>query len=465
VTRAWPLAFAYAAIAIAVLAARPAPTAGPALRDFEAYWSAGSTWNARANPYTRELWHAERTVPGVDARRDELLPFINPPPALLGWSIVARMPYRIAAALWLALLSIALLALVWAGLWGSASPITAYRLGAALALAVAFGPITSDLALGQLALPAFLGATLLLLAADRSTATAAAAAILAFTQPNVVLGLASQLGRNRTTLAMALGALVTYALGVLAAGWKWPITYAAAAVAHGTAERFAAIQITPAAIAYGFDAMPRDAQLIAAIAAALAVAAAGLLALRVREGFARFAAWSALVPFAGAFVHEHDLLIAYPAAVWCALRTHGPARMVGLAGALLVSVDWLGLAQRPTGIVQSALLAAAALCAFVALGEASDVRPAAQVSLPVAALFAAAAVLATHHSAPVWPAALGAFHAPGNASVAAVWFDEQRATGLLTATPAWAFLRALSLLGCGLLAYAIYRHYPSDRTA
>ncbi|MFY9740250.1 MAG: glycosyltransferase family 87 protein, partial [Candidatus Cybelea sp.] len=372
--RAWPLGLAFVAIAIALLAARPLPTPGPPLRDFEAYWSAGSAWNAHVDPYSKAIWRPERSVPGVEARHDELLPFINPPPALLLWSLFARLPYRAAAGLWLVVLAGALLALITTVLRASGAPRGAFVLCAALALAIAFGPITSDLALGQLALPAFVGAVLLVVLAGRSIPAAAAAATLALAAPNVALGLASQLGRVRAAVAIAAAAAVTYAAGVVAAGWSWPAAYAAAAAAHAAAERFVTIQFAPVAIAYGFGATPHNAQLIAVVAAVLALAAAVLFALRIRDVFLRFAAWSALVPFVAMFMHEHDLLIAYPAALWCALRTRAAARTLALAGALLVSIDWLGLAQRPTGIPQSGLLAIAAFAAFVALGDAVEAR-------------------------------------------------------------------------------------------
>ena len=252
--RAWPLGLAFVAIAIALLAARPLPTPGPPLRDFEAYWSAGSAWNAHVDPYSKAIWRPERSVPGVEARHDELLPFINPPPALLLWSLFARLPYRAAAGLWLVVLAGALLALITTVLRASGAPRGAFVLCAALALAIAFGPITSDLALGQLALPAFLGAVLLVVLADRSIPAAAAAATLALAAPNVALGLASQLGRVRAAVAIAAAAAVTYAAGVVAAGWSWPVAYAAAAAAHAAAERFVTIQFAPVAIAYGFGA-------------------------------------------------------------------------------------------------------------------------------------------------------------------------------------------------------------------
>lgn len=454
-TRAWLIAIACASIVAAIVAVRPRTTPGPFMRDFEAYWSAGTAWNARADPYGSAIWDAERGVAGVDARRDEVLPFVGPPATLLVWSCFARLPYATAAALWSIVLAISLLALVATALRGAGSYVAPAGFVAALALALAFGPVTSDLALGQLALPALLGATLVVTIAGRSLGGAAAAAYLAFAQPNASLGLASQVGRNRTTLALALGALATYGLGAAAAGWSWPLAFARIVVAHSAAERFVAIQLTPASIVHGAGATPFAAQLTGALFALAAVAAAIAIALRVHDPFARFAAFAALAPFVASFFHEHDLVVAYPAAVWCALRLRGRLRVVALAGTLCVAIDWLGLAQRPTGIAQSALLALAALTAFIALNDEVELRGALAVAAAFAGLFAAAAWFGTRFPAPVWPTALGAFHAPAGASIAVVWWAEQRASGLLAEVPAWALLRSLSLLGCVLLAYAI----------
>ncbi|HEY6327207.1 MAG TPA: hypothetical protein VIW73_11915, partial [Candidatus Cybelea sp.] len=343
------------------------------------------------------------------------------------------------------------------------SQLTALVGGALLALT--FAPISSDLALGQVALPAFAGACALVALADRSLPAAAACACLALTQPNAALGLLSQLGRNRATLALLAGLLATYALGALVAGWAWPIAYARLLAEHGAAERFDAIQLTPASIAYGFGASPVAARVAGVAVAAIAVAAAIAIALRVRQRFARFAAFSALAPFVAGFVHEHDLVVAFAAALWCALRTGGNTRALALTGTLLVCVDWLGLAQRPTGIAQSLLLSIAAFAAFVALGEPVELRRAAPAGLALAAVFTVAAFVAVRHPMPVWPDALGSFAATSHASPAAVWLAEQRASGLLAAAPAWSVLRALSLLGCALLACAIYRHSSRCRTA
>jgi len=465
VSRRWCVAFAWACIAIALLAARPRATPGPFLRDFEAYWAAGSAFNSHADPYGRAVWGAERIVPGVVAQHDELLPFVGPPATLFLWALFARVPYAVGAALWSAVLAAFLLLLVAVAVRGAGRPISPTPFLAALALVIAFGPVTSDLALGQFALPAFTGAALVVLLEARTLPAKAAAAYVAFAQPNAALGLISQLGRNRTTVAIAIGALAAYFTGAIADGLAWPLTYARMLAAHAAAERFSAIQLTPGSIAFGFGASPAAAQTIALLIATIAVIAAIALALRAGDGFARFAAFSALTPFVAGFFHEHDLVVAYPAALWCALRTRGSSRVLGLFGTLLAGVDWLGLAQRPTGIAQSALLAVAAFTAFAALGETIETRGALPALAGFAALFAAAAVLAAGHPAPIWPDALRAFRASTNLPTAAIWSQELRASGLLAVQPVWALLRSLSLAGCALLACAIYRRSSYCRTA
>ncbi len=410
-------------------------------------------------------------MPGVDSRRYELLPFVGPPPALPAWSLLARLPYGAATALWLSLIGAAIVTLALTAARGSGAPPNVATALGAIALAISFGPVTSDFALGQLALPAFLGAALLA-AGTAPLSGAALYALLAYAQPNVALGLLSQLGRNRATLAMIAGALATYALGAIAAGPAWPVLYARVLAAQAGAERFAAIQFTPAAIAYGFGAPPPLARVVGFTFAATALAAGIALTVVLRERFARFAACSALVPFVSSFAHEHDLVVAYAAALWCALRTQGATRAIALVGTVLVSVDWLGLAQRPTGVAQSALLLAAALAAFVALGPIAvsprvtiGVRSAMTTAVLILAVFVSGAVLGAAHPAPVWPDAMHAFAPPPGAAAATQWLAEQRATGLLVAVPAWALLRALSLGGCALLVYAIYRRSSCCRTA
>ncbi|HEY5424976.1 MAG TPA: glycosyltransferase 87 family protein, partial [Candidatus Tumulicola sp.] len=253
----WLTAAAFGLIAIAVLTFRPVQTPGPFLRDFEAYWSAGAAWNTHADPYGRAVWNAERRVPGVDGSRDELLPFAGPPATLLAWSALARLPYVVAARMWFVLLLLAALALALLAVGASGRRVFWTPSLAAVAMALAFGPLTSDLALGQIALLAFLGACVAVVFGARATRSPLAQAVATFVallQPNVAVGLVSQLGRVRTALAIALGAAAAYAAGAYVAGWSWALDYARRIVAHESAERFSAIQLTPAAIAYGTGA-------------------------------------------------------------------------------------------------------------------------------------------------------------------------------------------------------------------
>jgi hypothetical protein len=338
-----------------------------------------------------------------------------------------------------------------------------------LALAIGFGPVTGDLALGQVALIAFLGATIVAsryrAAREGRLSTQVLASFCAFLQPNVSIGLVAQLGRNRTTLAIVGGALLSYVAGAFAFGWNWPITYAQLVRSHQAGERFSAIQLTPAAIAFGFHASATMALVVATVVGAVAVVAGAFVWRAVGDRFARFAAFSTLTPFVATFFHQHDLVSAYPAAIWCALRTRGSIRVIALLGTVLVAIDWLGLAQRPNAVAQSALLACAAIAAFAAIGERIEAGGALLATAALAALFVAATSLAVAHPVPVWPYHLGAFHPPASWPIATVWQREQQRNGLQAAVPAWSLLRILSLSGCALLATAIYRHSSYCRTA
>ncbi len=334
---------------------------------------------------------------------------------------------------------------------------------AGVALAISFGPITSDIALGQFALVAAFGACLLVV--WRRTVPAAIGAVLALGQPNLVPALLSQLTRKRALVAIGVAVVVTYVVGAIAAGWTWIGSYAALLSAHAAAERLSAIQITPAAIAYGLGAPPSIALFVAIVVAVAAIVFAIRIAARTADPFARFAAFGALTPFVSGFWHEHDFVMAFPAVAWCALRTTRSTGGIALIGALLVAVDWLGLAQRPSGILQSALLAVAAWCAFIALRPGAVTPALGSATCVVLAIFAGAAMLASAHPAPVWPTAMHAPSLPANASGAQLWAAQQKATGLDRPVAAWAILRALCLAGCALLAAAIYSRSTYYRTA
>jgi hypothetical protein len=96
---------------------------GPIYRDFESYYAGGATWRYGGDPYSREVWRTERTIPKIVATRDELLPFVGPPLGLPLWALISRLPWNLAIVVWGTILSFALAVLVAAGLLaGGVSP-------------------------------------------------------------------------------------------------------------------------------------------------------------------------------------------------------------------------------------------------------------------------------------------------------------------------------------------------------
>ena len=442
--RAALLAVAAAAVAIALLFARPHPTPGPPMRDFEAYYAAGQTWSSGGDPYGMEIWQHERVLGGVETAKYAPLPFVGPPATLPVWSAFARLPFSAANVLWRTVLLLAVLALVLAAVritLGSLSPLALLCIAV---FALGFGPLTSGLALGQIALPAFACAAL--------AAIFRPAGIFAWAQPNVAAVLVAQAVHRKGAAVFAAGAAIFAGACIAVAGTHGALNYLHVLAAHSSAERFAAIQLTPAAVAYGFG-VAEPASLAIGVAVALAAAGAWLLFVRpIENDAARLCATCALLPLAMPFFHEHDLVLLFLPAIYFSVRCERRVWPLAAAGALLCATDWLGLAQRPDGTLQTLLLVGGAGLALVALR--SDAEPR-MLMIPAGmlALIAAAAIPAHLHPAPIWPDAMHPI-SEGGASIAAVWHQEQAATGLFARNAVWSALRAGSLLGCALLTYA-----------
>ena len=463
------LAIAVLAYALAVLAFRPHPTPGPALRDFEAYYAAGATWNAGDDPYGVAIWTHEQTLPGVDARREGLLPFVNPPLLLPALGALARLPFGIASALWETMLILALVALL-----AAAASIAGLRERTAwfalVPLALAFGPVSSDLALGQLALIAVAAAALgaWSLGNDRALAGGAGAFVAAL-QPTLALPLAA-FARSWRAVHTLVAAATVFALAWIAIAafspFAAPLRYLALLRAHDAAESFALIQYAPSAIAYGLGANAAIASAVGLLCTLLALNAWWFATARLRlDALASFLLACALLPFAVPFFHEHDFALLLVPALYAARRAGTPlARAFAVGGALLCAIDWLGLAQRPDGALQSLLLAGSFLAALIATGAVRIGRAMLIACACVAVAFVAAAFLAHGHPAPIWPDAmrLPLPVLPG-ASAADVWHAEQAAAHMFDVDPIHAWLRALPLLGCAAIAWATARSTaPSD---
>jgi hypothetical protein len=227
---------------------------------------------------------------------------------------------------------------------------------------------------------------------------------------------------------------------------------------HTASERFILIQYSVPAIAVSFGAGRQTAVLAGDVLEFASVAAIAAIGWRLRAQARLAAAFAiALLPWAVPFFHEHDFVIELIPAI--VLSASANARVRALAGiaAACALVDWLGIAQRPSFAAQTVALALAVACAFAALPN-----RALRASTPLPPLIACAIValiavpLALLFPAPVWPDALGAFHAAANLDASAVWAAEQQRAGLNGVAPAWGILRAIPLFGCLLLALGAY---------
>jgi hypothetical protein len=451
VKRAVALLLAAIAVIVALTLARPHGPPGAPLRDFEAYYAAGDAWAHGADPYGTAIWQYEKTLPGVNARRYELLPFVGPPATLPLWAAFARLPYAAAAIAWRAILLLAILALVWLGLLLSGARRTSCNLLAAAIAALGFGAITNAFSLGQIALP---------VAAAVAAAYAATrfggkvlAATAAFAQPNLALALGGEFRRKDTAIAIACAVAL---FGLLCAGINVNaiFTYAQVLIAHGASEQFSAIQLTPAAIVYGFGASGTAALWIgSAVALATMLLWLGAM-IKFEARLTLFAISCAILPFGSAFFHQHDLVIEFVPAVVLAARAPAAVLPAALGGALLCATNWIGIAQHPDAALQTALLAAAFALALLALRDDLTLRACA-VPATVIVLIVLGGIVARAHAMPVWPDAMQPLSLQfSGQSAAQVWHAEQLATGLFARDTMWALLRSASLAGCALLVYA-----------
>jgi hypothetical protein len=455
-------AFALLAFGLVVLAAaifRPAPTPGPFARDFEAYYSAGATWNAGGDPWSRDIWRVERTIPGVAATRDELLPFVGPAASLPLWSVLARLPFDAARIAWLGLLTLAFAVLAIAAAALAHVRLTAARAASTLFFGALTGPLIGDIALGQAALVSAAAVAVALLALDRRSPWAIGAAFVAAIQPNLALPLAARLTERRAAALLTAAAALFAAFTLLVGGGPAGLgAYLQRLAEHGAGERFIVIQYSLPAILASFQVPHVVAAFAGPAGAVLALAGAGVAAFRLREQ-PRFAAAVAIaaLPFAVPFFHEHDFVIELIPAIMLAASANATVRAAAGVAGTCVFVDWLGIAQHPGAAAQTVCLAFAVALAFAALPNRALRSSSPWPPLAAALLLTLVAVpLALLVPAPVWPDALGAFHAASGLDASAVWAAEQHRAGLDAQVPAWGILRVIPLLGCAGLAVAAY---------
>jgi len=445
------LALSSLAFALALPARR---SQGPPLRDFEAYYAAGQTWHYRGDPYGRDVWRTEKDVPGVVASRDELLPFVGPPFGLPLWSALARLPWHAASIVWAFALGLAFATIVIGSLAIGRGRLRWFDAGAALAVAVTFAPLTGGAALGQVALVSCAAIVAMPYALrPGGTLGAAALALGAALQPNLAIVLVARLAESRTWIAYGCAAVVAAGASALALGGPGAFAhYADVLRAQGAAERFSAIQTTPGAVARAFGASPALADVSARAVALACVIGLVVQAVRRRHAPAiRLALACALVPLALPFAHEHDYAIAFFPSVLLILRARGAAWVAGASATVALGVDWLGLAQTPTGLGAAVALAIASACALAALPR-EPLRPYHALPVLVAPCVAVVGALAAHHPLATWPDALPTnYHAELHATAAEVWREEQLRSGIAALDPVWGLLRAIPLAACALV--------------
>lgn len=425
------------------------------MRDFEAFYAAGLTANRGQDPYGRAIWDSERTIPGVDASHNETLPFVGPPAGLPLWRALARLPFDAAGRIWGAVLAGVLLVVVFGSLSLARAPRTAMTLLGAAMLAASYGPLTSDVALGQVALVSAAGiiATLLLLRSRAWYLSALTSAVAAL-QPSLVLPLVARLSDVRAFVGLALGGGIFIAATLAYGGSLGLAQYLHLLSVHGASEAATVIQITPASIARGFGATAQQVRVVAVASAVLAVFFTALAARRMRDPVLRVGLAGCALPFAIPFVHEHDFVLALLPGICCAVRAQGTTLAFSAIAVTACGVDWLGLGQRPNGDVQCVVLALACALAFALVAQ---LRREAFAGLIVPFGVAAIALVAHAHPVPVWPDTLPPhWQPPSSATVSEVWSLEQSVAGLAAKDPVWSALRALSLISSLLVGVATF---------
>lgn len=453
-SRARIAAAGFGAVLIAFFVVAPKSQGGPPLRDFESYYSAGATWHYQGDPYGREVWRTERTIPGIVTTHDELLPFVGPPYGLPLWSAMSRLPWFGAVFTWQVVLALSIAAIAFGSLRLAGGRLHVLDACAVLIFCAGFGPLTSGTALGQVAIVATAAIVLLpQLLAPRLMAAAFLAALVAALQPNLALVLGALLGTRRSTIALVTAAIVAIGGSALALAQTGGLhTYAAVLAAHSEAERFITIQTTPSAVARTLGAGPALAGAIGTgIAAVVVIAVLAQWLARRYSPVARLALACAALPLATPFSHEHDFTIAFLPAILVARTARGAAWAIGACATMLVAIDWLGLSQRPTGVLATTFLTLGAALALASLSR-GTLRPYHGVPLGASLGVLIVGLVVSRRPLPTWPVALPAnFHVPPAVGAPMVWHLEQVASGIATLAPQYGLLRLLSLVGCAAL--------------
>lgn len=445
---------------------RPYTVPGPPMRDLEAYYSAGATWAAGGDPYSTQIWTAERAIPGVDSSREEILPFLGPPVSLPFWAALARLPYAGAVALWSAFLAAALVA-IFAGSFALAGRgMRPFDGVIVFALAAAFSPISSGFSLGQSVLAATGVFIVALLWARRGRWPGAALAsfLTVLLKPNTGFALLGILRDRRGALWLAGTALLFGLANLAVIGPHGLRSYAAALRGQTAAERFSVLQLTPPSTLFGFGVSPLPANVIGSLIAFVALLLLIAAIVRTRANEVESCAMAcALLPFVSPFLHEHDLVVLFLPAIYCVYRARGPAWIAGAVGMVIVAIDWLAFTQGPLGGAYSFLVAIIAALEIAAVAESIPWRLR-LAPFAVAVIVAIFWIFGPRTPTPLWPSGLPAhFRVDPAASVSSVWEAEQKASGLERVDPVASAARTITLAGCALVFLSLVMTAAAQR--
>jgi len=383
--------------------------AGPSglLRDFSAFYCAGTSVRLGADPYREEpLGSCERqpkSSPLLPGTPGLAVPAPLPPYALVPFAILSVLPYAAAGVVWSFALAACAIATVLAVRRVTGLPLLT------LTAVFVLGDGYAMVCLGQIAPVAVaaiaLAARYLAAERDEVAALAAAASML---EPHVGLPvcLALFVWRPRTRLILGGAALFCAALSVAVTGLPTSLEYVRAVVpSHALSEVANEKQLSLTYLLHRLG-VPDASALLAGDLWYLAMLAAGTAAAGAALRRGAGAAFVAVLPplfavIGGPFVHIAQMPAALPAALLLYVRAAGLARRtLGIALAAL-AIPWIQFANLGTSFFALTAL----VCALVIV-QLVDRRPAVAGVAAVAAilLLSAATELVRPYSGDALPA-------------------------------------------------------------
>ena len=362
------VAFTAISLVLAIAALALADHGNVQRQSFKAFYCAGVALNERSNPYLVEpLRGCERTVADSPKTDAHVEPAPLPGYVLAGFSVLAKLPPKLAAQIFS--LTLVLAAILSAQCLSTCLPVARAAILLALApltlLNVAYGEIPP---LALLALCA--GAWLL---ASRRWIAAGVAVTLALIEPNVglpaVIAVFAFAPRSRVAIAISAGALAL--LSFAAVGVTRNLEYFTSVLPlMSRAELPAADQYSFAHLLYSAG-LSAPAALLAgklwfAVVLCAGVLVAGAFATRHRRFELLALLPPAIVLLFGIYLHDIQMLLAIPAALLIAYRARGTTlgTIAAVSLALLIAV-WTQRAAR-TSLVFDFLGVAAGLYAILA---------------------------------------------------------------------------------------------------